>query len=171
MRGLSGPRRHRALGQVSAIALYGHVLPSGRGVEDRIVIAASEQAVWDTLADVKAWGQWNPLYVEAEGNLRVGAQLHLAVALAGLKPQKASAVVQKVEPGRFVQYQIMNLGGLVRATRYIALLPADGQVEVINGEIMSGPVGRLLALAIGGKVREGLTAMNRALKNRVETGS
>jgi hypothetical protein len=154
-----------------AIALHGQVLPSGRGVEDRIVIAASPQAIWDKLADLNAWKQWNPLYVEAEGNLHVGARLDLAVALAGMKPRKAKAVVQKVEPGRFVQYEIVNLGGLVRATRYIALLPVGTtQIEVVNGEIMGGPLGQLLARAVGEKVRTGLAGMNRALKTLVESG-
>lgn len=148
--------------------LHDHVLPSGRGVEDRIIVAAPAHVVWRTLAAVEAWGSWNPLYLEAEGRLEVGAHLNMTIALAGMKPQKATARVQIVEPGRFLQYQTVNLAGLVRATRYLALLPApDGQVEVVNGEIMSGAIGRLLARVVGAKVRDGLAAMNRALQQRV----
>lgn len=144
-------------------------LPAGCGVEDRVMIAAPAEQVWRVLEGVDAWGSWNPLYVEAAGNLRVGERLAFAVVLAGMKPQRASAVVQTVVPDRFVQYQTSNLGGLIRATRYIALQPTAGEgVEVANGEILSGPIGRLLGRAMGEKVRVGLAGMNAALKIRVE---
>lgn len=144
-------------------------LPAGPGVEDRVTIAAPAERIWRVLEAVNSYGDWNPLYVEANGALRVGERLHMAVALEGMKPQQASAVVQKVEPHRFIQYQTSNLGGLVRATRYIALQPMAAGIEVINGEIMSGPIGRLLGRAMGEKVRIGLAGMNAALKNRVES--
>lgn len=143
-------------------------LPAGVGVEDRVTIAAPAEQVWAVLDAVDAWGSWNPLYVEAAGALRVGERLAFAVVLAGMKPQRASAMVQKVVPHRFIQYQTSNLGGLIRATRYIALLPAVAGVEVVNGEILSGPIGRLLGRAVGGKVRIGLAGMNAALKTHVE---
>lgn len=144
-------------------------LPSGVVAEDRIAIAAPLAEIWRILEAVDQWGGWNPLYVEAAGSLRVGERIDFAVVLEGMKPQQASAVVQRIEPERFIQYQTSNLRGLIRATRYIALQPAgDRGTEVVNGEIMSGPLGRLLGLAMGGKVRNGLAAMNQALKAQLE---
>lgn len=150
--------------------IEGFTLPAGVGVEDRITIATPSGEIWRMLEAVGEWGSWNPLYIAAEGSLRVGERIRFTVVLEGMKPQKASAVVRKIEPERFIQYQTSSLGGLVRATRYIALRPTgEGLVEVINGEIMSGPVGRLLGRVVGGKVRNGLAAMNLALKRRAES--
>lgn len=145
------------------------VRPPGLAVEDRIEIAAPPEAVWDVLAAVNDWGRWNPLYVEADGALIVGERIKFAVVLEGMKPQKASAIVQVVEPAALLQYQTSNLGGLIRATRYVVLTPlGDGGTAVLNGEAMDGAIGRLLARAVGGKVQAGLVAMNRALKDLVE---
>lgn len=146
------------------------VRPAGRAVEDRIEIAAPPEAVWRHVADVAGWGTWNPLYVEAAGSLVVGERIAFAVVLEGMKPQRASATVQIVEPAALLQYRTVNLGGLIGATRYVVLTPlAGGGTAVLNGEAMDGAIGRLLARAVGEKVRRGLAAMNRALKNLAET--
>jgi hypothetical protein len=143
----------------------------GRGVWDRVAIAAPPEAVWQRIAAIDGWGNWNPLYIEAKGEARVGARIEAVVALEGMKPQKAVASVLAVEPGERLLYRTSNLGGLVRATRYIILTPlAGGETELLNGEVMEGLLGRLLGKAIGAKVRKGLAGMNLALKERVETG-
>ena len=142
---------------------------AARGVEHRIEIAASPEEVWRPIEAIGEWGRWNPLYIAASGVARVGETIDFTVALEGMKPQKGRAVVRSVEPGRSLQYQTSDLGGLVRATRYIVLEPRDeGRTVVANGEFMEGLVGRLLGRLIGGKVLAGLTGMNHALKTLVE---
>lgn len=148
------------------------VRPPGLVVEDRIEIAASPEAVWAVLAAVNGWSRWNPLYAQAEGALIVGERIDLTIVLDGMKPQRASPMVQAVEPAALLQYQTSNLGGLIRATRYVVLTPLAGLgTAVLNGEAMGGPIGRLLARPIGAKVQAGLAAMNLALKNLSENQS
>ena len=143
--------------------------PAAQGVAHRIEIAAPAAAVWSVLADLDRWGAWNPLYVEAAGEPVVGAPFAMTIALEGMKPQKARATIVSVEPQATLEYAIVNLGGLVKAFRYIDLraLGAD-RCEVVNGEVMTGLAGGLLARLVGEKVRKGLQAMNKALKARVE---
>jgi hypothetical protein len=146
--------------------------PQARGVSHRIEIAAPPSAVWSVLADLDHWGAWNPLYIQAAGEPVVGARFAMTIALEGMKPQKAQATIVSVEPETKLEYAIVNLGGLVKAFRYIDLRAiAANRCEVVNGEIMTGLVGRLLARLVGGKVRNGLQAMNEALKARVEAQS
>lgn len=145
--------------------------PAGRGVEHRIEIAAPVSAVWRVVADLDHWGEWNPLYVEAKGTLVVGKPFAMTIVLEGMKPQKAHATIVAVEPEALLEYGISNLGGLVKAFRYIDLRAlGPDRCEVANGEIMSGLVGNFLARAVGEKVRKGLQGMNEALKAKVEGG-
>jgi hypothetical protein len=144
--------------------------PAARGIEHRIEIAAPAAQVWRVLADLDHWGSWNPLYVEASGQPVVGQAFAMTIALEGMKPQKARATIVTVAPEALLEYAISNLGGLVRAFRYVEIEPLDpGSCAVRNGEIMTGLLGRLLRGAIGEKVRKGLQAMNEALKAKVAT--
>ena len=143
--------------------------PTKAGVAHRIEIAAPAADVWAVIADIDAWGRWNPLYVQARGMARVGDGLDMTIALEGMKPQKAHATVVTVEPQELLEYAIVNLGGLVKAFRYIEIMPlGTDRCAVANGEVMSGPIGNLLARIVGPKVEQGLEAMNAALKARVE---
>ena len=145
--------------------------PAKRGVGDTIEITASADAVWAVIADLESWGSWNPLYTSASGRPVVGTQLALTIALDGMKPQQARATVVSAEPGALLEYEVVNLAGLVRAFRFIEIAPrGPARCTVANYEIMSGPIGNLLARAIGDKVGQGLAAMNLALKARVEAG-
>lgn len=143
--------------------------PAKSGVGHRIEIAAPAAAVWAVIADLDHWGTWNPLYIKASGKPVVGTLLDMTIQLEGMKPQQARAKVVTVQPGVCLEYGIANLGGLVKAFRYIDITPlGPDRCEVSNGEIMSGLLGNVLVGVVGGKVRKGLTAMNQALKAKVE---
>jgi hypothetical protein len=143
--------------------------PLTRGVEHRIEIAAPAAKVWRVVADLDRWGSWNPLYIEASGQLLVGQPFVMTIALEGMKPQKARAQIVTVEAEAKLEYAISSLGGLVKAFRYVEIEALDpGSCAVRNGEIMTGPLGRVLARIVGEKVRSGLEGMNEALKAKVE---
>jgi hypothetical protein len=145
--------------------------PAAQGVTHRIEIAAPAATVWGVLADLDHWGSWNPLYVAASGTPVVGTPFAMTIVLEGLKPQKARATIVSVEPEALLEYAISNLGGLVKAFRYVEIEPLEpGSCAVCNGEIMTGLLGRLLARAVGEKVRAGLRGMNEALKAKIEAG-
>ena len=143
--------------------------PRGTRIETRIEIAASPAAIWAVLADVDGWSRWNPLYAEASGSLAVGAVLHLSVVLPGMKPQAADSAVKWIAPGAGVHFQSVSMGGNVLGNRYVLIEPAGaGRSTVINGEVMGGLGGRLLAALMGGKVRQALESMNAGLKTEAE---
>jgi hypothetical protein len=139
------------------------------GVAPGIEIDAPAETVWKFVHDFASWGRWNPLYIATSGTAEVGNTITFTVAVPGLKPAKGSAQVVAVEPGQLLEYGMSNLGGLVRATRYIEITPLGPErCRVVNGEIMTGLIGALLARLIGPKVGEGLAAMNAELKRLAE---
>ena len=144
----------------------------GRCCEQRVAIAAPADAVWAVLADFATWPAWNPLYVATQGALTPDGEIAVTVALSGMKPRGARFTVREVKPPRLIEYTSRNLGGLLRVCRYIEITPTGPDAcRVSNGEIMGGPVGKLLAKFVGAKVREGLKAMNEGLRVRVEANS
>ncbi len=143
----------------------------GHRIETKIAIAASAVVVWDVLSDVSQWGSWNPLYPQASGTLQQGATLELQVALSGMKPQRALATVRVVAAPTRLLYETINLGGLVRATRFVEIQDQGNQCSVVNGEVMSGMLGRLLVRGIEHRIRLGLEGMNVALKRIAERAS
>ena len=55
-------------------------MPSFR-IEHRLGIAVPAPVVWQVVSDLERWAEWNPLYIKAEGVLRIGTQLTLTQAL------------------------------------------------------------------------------------------
>ena len=144
-------------------------LPAGNAVGSRIEIAAPAAKVWHDVIDLDGWGAWNPLYTQASGKAELGETIAFTVVVPGMKPQKGKARIVAVRPNAWLHYEIVSLGGLIRAYRHIDLIElGPDRCAVTNGEIMSGLIGRLLGRLIGGKVAQGLQAMNEALKRRAE---
>ena len=137
--------------------------------ERRIEIDAPPELVWDFVADFEGWGAWNPLYVRTSGRAEPGERIHFAVQLEGLKPSKGSATVVTVNPSGVLEYEMINLGGLLKVRRHIAVEEiSPTRCTVINSEVMSGPLSALVYRAVGRKVAKGFEAMNEALRQMAE---
>lgn len=141
----------------------------GFRLEHRIGIAAPASAVWETLADLPRWGEWNPLNPRADGALRIGAPLELALNVPGEAP-----TTQKVQVVDWVPYEQLVWaarygGGLVRSTRYIEIeaLSETGCI-VSNGELFDGLGARWISRSLRSRTRQGFAALGEALKSRVE---
>lgn len=141
----------------------------GGCVGHRVEIDAPPELVWDFIADFEGWQSWNPLYVETHGKAEPGQKLHFTVRLEGLKPQKGGAKVTALRPNELLEYEISSFGGLLKTQRFVEVEElSPTRCAVTNGEIMGGPLGGLVARAIGGKVGKGLQGMNEAMKRVAE---
>jgi hypothetical protein len=138
-------------------------------IEHRLGIRAPAEAIWEVLADIAAWGAWNPLYPKAEGILRIGAPLSLDVAVPGQPTRTIRPVVLDWVPNEQILWRLSLLGGLVRSTRFLEIeqLSETGSI-FSNGEMFEGMLGPRLARRQRGPLREGFAAMGEALKSRVE---
>ena len=147
----------------------GTVRPQGVCVAHEIEIAAPPELVWDFIADFEGWDAWNPLYVRTTGNAEVDQTLRFTVAVPGFKPRKARAQVYAVVHDRLLEYGLSSFGGLFKAFRFVEIDEISPTLcRVSNGEIMAGPLGRMIARNVGEKLRQGLEAMNHALKQVAE---
>jgi hypothetical protein len=144
--------------------------PRGTRIEHEIVVDAPVERVWALIADVDGWSRWSTLYPAASGRLETGGTLDLSIALPGLKPQPSRATVVAVEPESAMRYLTVSFGGLVLGNRYMTVRAVGtGRCAVINGEVIGGLLGPLIARLMRAKVAEGFAVMNAELKAQAET--
>jgi len=138
-------------------------------IEHRIGIQAPADVIWEILADIRGWPAWNPLYVQAEGDLRIGETLALTVAIPGEAHRAIRPVIVDWVPRDQIHWQLSMMGGLMRSVRYLEL-EILGETSVIfsNGEIFAGLLGPTVANAKRRAIRKGFTALGEALAARAE---
>ncbi|MET1754313.1 SRPBCC domain-containing protein [Novosphingobium sp. RD2P27] len=131
----------------------------------RTTIEAPPELVWDFIADFEGWGGWNPLYQDTLGHAEEGEQIRFVVHLSGMKPQKAKAQVTKVRQNELLEYAVSGPAGLLKIMRFVEIHElSPTRCQVVNGEIMGGPLARLVPRSLGKKASQGLKDMNEALK-------
>jgi hypothetical protein len=143
--------------------------PSGYRVEDRIGVQAPAALIWEIVADLERWAEWNPTYTRASGAMRIGETLSLTLALPGQSPQEIRPKVIDWVPNEQLHWQLSMLSGTIRTLRYIEIEAlAEAASVVDNGELFQGLMGPSLGKRMAGPLRRGFKAMNEALKDRAE---
>jgi len=143
--------------------------PSGLRIEDRIGVRAPPEVIWEIVADLGRWSEWNPTYPAASGEIRIGETLALTLVLPGQKPQELRPKVLDWTPNEQLHWRLSLLGGAIKTLRYIEIdRLAEASCVVDNGELFSGLMGPSLGRRMSGAVRRGFRAMNEALKARAE---
>lgn len=143
--------------------------PSGVRIEHRVGIQTPAEAIWEILYDLPGWADWNPLYPEAEGAIRIGSVLTLKLALPDEPVQVIKPTVLEWVPNEQLHWRLKMMGGLVSNTRYIEIEQlAETSCIVSNGELFGGLLGPSVAKRIGRKVWRGFEAMSLALKEKAE---
>jgi len=152
--------------------VFGGAKAAGSGpskIEHRIGVQAPAEIIWEILANLEGWADWNPLYPRAEGELRIGSTLSLTLALPGEPPMDIQPVVQDWVPEEQIHWRLSLARGLIRSVRYIeieSMGPANCIIS--NGEIFQGLLGPSIARRQRRVIREGFTLMGEALAGRAE---
>lgn len=144
--------------------------PKGLRIEHRVGIQAPAEVIWEALSDLAAWDEWNPLYKHASGEIRIGAELQMTLALPGRNPEVIKPTVLEWVPNEQLHWRLTMIGGLVRTIRFfeIEALATQGCI-VSNGEIIGGLLGPRRAKPMGRTIYRAFVEMNEALKTRAES--
>jgi hypothetical protein len=141
----------------------------GVKIEHRVGIQAPSDTIWDLLYDVSTWKVWNPLYVEAAGDVRIGSVLTLTMVLPGDEPTTIRPTVLEWVPREQLHWRLKMMGGLITTTRYIEIEEIEpGSCIVSNGEIFGGILGPSVVKRMNRKIWRGFEAMDNALKEAAE---
>jgi hypothetical protein len=140
-----------------------------REIRTTIDIAAPAARVWEILAAIERWAEWNP-FAKAQGRLAVGERLDVELTPPGGAPMTFRPIVVKLDPGRELRWLgHLWIRGLFDGEHGFRLVPeGDARCRLEQSETFRGLlVGPILWLA-GAATKRGFEAMNLALKARAE---
>jgi hypothetical protein len=134
-----------------------------------IDIDAAPEVVWEVLADLAAYGEWNPFIVEVQGELEVGAKLRVRLAPPGgraltVRPR----VTEAVSGSSFEWLGRLAVPGLFTGRHRFEIHPTSNGTKVVHTETFTGVLVALLARSLDTHTLAGFRAMNGALKARAE---
>jgi hypothetical protein len=135
-------------------------------------IAAPPQQVWQILADLPAYPEWNPFIVDAAGALLEGERLRVRIAPEGGRATTFRSVVRCVVPGQELRWRgSLLLPGLFDGEHAFRLQPLGRGTHVVQRERFTGALVPLLLPGMRERVQAGFEAMNAALRARAESRS
>lgn len=133
-----------------------------------IDVDAPPGKVWDILTDLAHYRDWNPLFVEAAGDVAVGQRITLrskhpaSGRLMTVKPK-----IIAVEPGAELRWA-SSLPGIISGEHSFTLTSVSSGTRVVQSETFRGLLthfpGKTFANA-----EASFTALNEALRKRAET--
>jgi hypothetical protein len=134
-----------------------------------IEIQATAEKVWQVLADLANYPEWNPFITRAAGEARVGGKVDITVGSGGGQRVLHCTVV-KADPGRELTWKYHVGAAFLFSGEHSMVIEVVGEnrVRFVDREVFNGLLVPLQAKAIDGESRSGFEAMDRALKARAE---
>ena len=140
-------------------------------VEHRVGVPASSKAIWDVLSDLPRWKEWNTLYPEIQGLLRIQQKLAIGEAFPGQPDRVIRPMVVDWVPNEQILWALSETGGLVKRIRYIEiehLNDDDTNCILSNGEVYDGLLGPTVGKARRKWLKKGFEQLNADIVARVK---
>jgi hypothetical protein len=136
----------------------------------QIEFEGTPQEVWDVLADLPAYAEWNPFIKKIDGEAKTGAKLEVRMEPEGERAMTFRPMVLSAEPGRELKWlgHLLVPGIFDGEHRWLIEDAGSGKVRFTQSERFGG----ILVPFLWKKLRDGGTAkgfraMNEALARRV----
>jgi hypothetical protein len=144
----------------------------GQKVELRseIEIHAPASIVWDVLTNFRAYPEWNPFIVEADGQLGLGSTVNVTINFPGNRERRLRRCIVKLSPASELRWSSTSiLRALVHSEQFFRLRPVtEDRVRLAVGENFSGIMAPRNPAELS-QISQGLTMMNQAIKRRAES--
>jgi hypothetical protein len=138
-------------------------------IEHRVGVKAPASVIWEIIADLPAWSEWNPLYPQASGVIRFGERLKLTETAPGQPPRTLEPAILDWAPDEALHWRRPLAGGLGWAVRYLEIdVLSDTGCAFSNGELFGGLVGPMVARRTRRQLRRAFTALGEAVRDRAE---
>lgn len=141
-----------------------------REIHTEIEIAAPPEAVWEVLAAIDAWSEWNPVIggVKLDGPLREGTPGRLMLVLPPPAGRRTLAVrLVTVRPGRELAWK-GGVPGVVEGRHGFRLERSGEGTRLVHTEVFSGVLAPVLVRLLRGQLGKGYRRLNQGLRNRCE---
>lgn len=144
-----------------------------KGLRTEISLEAPVERIWELLADLELYPQWNPLFKTATGQMDAGEQLEITVHLPEIAPFIVRPKVVSVVPkSGFCWEHTMLCAGIFNweYSAQLEILSPD-RLKFIQMSRFGGILGPLFNLGLKASVLAGLTKMNEAMRRWGEKGN
>ena len=136
-------------------------------------IDATAERVWQVLADLPAYAEWNPFVTEADGALVVGSRLSVSVPpVNALVQAHLRPTVVEVVPLRRLRLRSQLIRpavpGLFDVDLIMTITDQDSGVRLWQQDRFRGLLAPLLIRSLNRHRAAAFDAMNEALKRRAE---
>jgi hypothetical protein len=132
-----------------------------------IDIGAPPAEVWEILTDLGSYHEWNPLFVEAAGNVAVGQRITLhSKHPANGRLMTVKPTITAVEPGTELRWA-SSLPGVISGEHSFTLSATDGGTRLIQAETFRGLLSRFSGKTFA-NADASFRGLNEALKERAE---
>ncbi|WP_439028026.1 SRPBCC family protein [Haloarchaeobius sp. DT45] len=138
-------------------------------VETTIDINAPADVVWTVLTDFERYAEWNPFITDARGRVVEGEDIEIRLDTPGGRSVRLEPTVLAVTENELLQWRGQYLAPrLFDGTHTVELEALDeSRTRVVQREEFTGTATDQVFGATS--FRDGLDAMNRALKERTES--
>ncbi len=143
-----------------------------REIQTEIAIDARASPVWEVLAEVSRFPEWNPVLKRTTGELAEGKRIVVTLEPPGGKPSNFKPRIVRLEAGHELRWLgHVLVPGLFDGEHIFTVEPQDGNsVRFVQREEFTGLLAGPLLRMIGERTKQGFEAMNEALKARAENG-
>jgi hypothetical protein len=123
------------------------------------------------LTDFAAYPKWNPFVCRVEGEVNVGARLHVNIQPSGGKGMSFRPTVLAAEPNRELRWLgHLWLSGIFDGEHSFLIEPlGEGHVRFIQRERLKDLLLPFLSKMLDGDIQRGSNEMDQALKLRAES--
>ncbi len=141
-------------------------------IHTEIEIHTAPEKVWQVLADLAHWSDWNPFIYRALGKAGLGEKVDIAFK-NGAKEMVLHCTVTALEPNRERRWKYHIIHPALWSGEHSMSLAPDGEngVRFIDREVIGGLLVPLLARGSDASSRLGFESMDQALKKRAEEQS
>lgn len=138
-------------------------------IESRIGIRTPAEVVWEILRDLDSWGEWNPIYPHATGQIKIGAPLALTLALPGEAHREIMPKVIDWVPEEQILWGDVVWRGWGSSMRYLEIEQVTKTgCFFSNGELFYSRISKWYGNQHRRAMKRGFDAMSEALKARAE---
>lgn len=139
-------------------------------LRSEIEIAAACPLVWEVLTNFRAYSEWNPYIVEAEGELQVGAVIKTTVNFPGTRERTFKRRITTLVEGEELRWTWSSMmRAVAESEQYFKLqVVADARMRLTIGENLSGLLAPREASQLS-QISQGLTLMTQAIKRRADS--
>jgi hypothetical protein len=149
------------------------MIPMTAELKTFVDIDAPPKRVWQVLVDLPAYAEWNPFITRADGAFVEGQRVSVsAPPVSAFIPSELRPIVREVVPPRrlcvWSRLDRFGIPGLFGVEHTMTILERDGGARLWQQDRFGGLLAPLLINSLNRHRMAAFTAMNVALKQRVE---